>query len=127
MHERGAIVMGWLAKLVAVLAVVGLLGFDLVAIAASHVTLEDHANRAAEAANREWNETRNVQASYDAAAAVALREHAEIPVADFTIAPDGTVQLRLTRTATTLVVQHIGPLEKQADVSAEGEAHTPAN
>ncbi|MDX6286156.1 MAG: hypothetical protein QOG53_1641 [Frankiales bacterium] len=128
MHERGTVVLGWLTKLVAVLAFVGVAGFDLVAIAASHVTLSDDAQTAAEAANKAWQDKPgNVQGAYDAALASAESNHATLPVTDFSITRNGTVTLRLTRTATTIVVQHIGPLKKQAEVSAEGTATTPAN
>jgi alkylation response protein AidB-like acyl-CoA dehydrogenase len=128
MRESGAIVVGWLTKLIAGLAVVGVVGFDVVAIMAADVTLTDNANTAAEAANKAWVDSHgSVQAAYDAALAVAAQHHAQAPVHDFSITRDGTVHLRLTRTATTLLVQHIGPLKKQADVSAKGEAHTPAN
>jgi hypothetical protein len=119
---------GWLAKLVVGLAIFGVIGFDAIAIMASHVSLTDDADSAAEAANRVWVESHgNVQAAYDAALAVATEHNAQAPVTDFSVTRDGTVHLRLTRTATTILVKHIGPLKKEADVSAVGEAQTPAS
>jgi hypothetical protein len=125
LHERGAVISGWLAQLAICLAVFGLVAFDVIAIVAGHVSLKDDANSAAEAANQAWNESHNVQTAYNAAVAVAEQNGAQAPVEDFSIARDGTVHLRLTKTATTLLVTHIGPLKKTADVAAEGEASTP--
>ena len=126
MHERGAIVVGWLTKIVVVLAIVGVCGFDLVAITASHVTLKDDANTAAEAANTAWNENRgSVQAAYDAAYVWAAQHHEAIPLEDFSVEPNGTVHLRLTKTTTTLLVHRVGPLKKYADVSQSGSATSP--
>ena len=82
--------------------------------------------RSAEAANFAWNDSKHdVQKAYDAAYAYAQQHDAEIPVNEFRIDTDGTVHLRLYKTATTLVVQRIGPLEKYADISATGSASTP--
>jgi hypothetical protein len=125
MHERGTVVLGWLTKVVVALAIVGIAGFDTIAIIASHVSLTDDANAAAEAANTSWNDDHNVQLAYNAAVTSAEQHGAQVPVKDFSIARNGTVHLTLTHTVTTLVVRHIGPLKKQADVTAKGEATTP--
>src|SRR4051794_31508065 len=122
-HERGAIVVGWLTKIVLFLAVVFICGFDAVAIGASHVTLTDDANGAAEAANIAWNESHgNAQAAYNAAYAFAHQHNAEAPLQYFTVDAAGTVHLRLTKTTTTLVVHRVGPLKKYRHVTEAGEA-----
>ena len=126
MHEHGAIVMGWLTKVVVALAIVAIIGFDTVAVMASHVTLKDDANGAAEAANTAWNENhRSVQAAYDAAALFARQHGEELPVRDFSVDPTGTVHVRLTKTTTTLVFQRIGPLKKYTTTTQTGEASSP--
>ena len=126
MHERGAIVVGWLTKVVAALAILGIGGYDAVAIGAARVTLTDDANAAAEAANLAWNDSRgNVQAAYNAAYVWAQQHGVEAPVDDFSVERDGTIHLRLTKTTTTLVVHHIGPLKKYTTVSQPGTASTP--
>jgi hypothetical protein len=126
MHERGAVVVGWLTKVVAALAVIAICGFDSVAIMATHVSLQDDANSAAEAANLAWNERgHNVQAAYDAAYEWANQHHETLPIKDFSVQPDGTVHLRLDKKTTTLIVHRVGPLKKYADVSQPGVASSP--
>jgi hypothetical protein len=126
MNERGAIVVGWLTKIVVALAIVAVAGFDAVAIGASHVTLTDDANAAAEAANLAWNESHgNVQSAYDAAYAFAVQHNEQAPIQDFSVEKDGTVRLVLTKTTTTLVVHRIGPLKKYTKVSQPGSATSP--
>ena len=70
--DRGDIVLGWLTKLTVALAVVGLVGFDAVALGATRFQAEDHAQTAARVAVESWATDKNLQKAYDAAlAAVA--------------------------------------------------------
>jgi hypothetical protein len=125
--ERGDIVLGWLTRVVVTLAVVAVIAFDSIAIVTAHFSLSDDAQSAAEAANAAWNEHRgNVQDAYNAAAAYAEQHGEELPVKDFTVTPTGVVQVELTRKAATLVVGHLGPLKKLAEIHGTGQATTPS-
>lgn len=123
---RGAVVLGWLTKLVIVLAVIGVAGFDALSIVTTHLSASDEANAAAQAAEDSWSQSPGqVQLAYDAAAQYAEQHGDRIPPRSFTIAPDGTVHLRVVKTVQTLVVRHIGPLQHLQVIRAEGTATPP--
>jgi hypothetical protein len=126
--ERGAIVLGWLSRVVIVLVVVAIALFDTIAIASARFSITDDANAAAEAANAAWNQSNgNVQLAYNAAADYADSHGDTIAPKSFSITTAGAVRLTLQGRATTLVVSHVGPLKKLAKTSAVGTATTPAN
>ena len=66
-----------------------------------------------------------MQKAYDAAYATALPQGDTIGTTDFRVAPDGSVTLSLTRTASTLVLEKIGPLKEYAQATAEGTGRPP--
>lgn len=120
--DRGDIVLGWLSRVVVVLALLGIVAFDALSVGIARVSAEDDAGAAARAASEAWRERADVQQAYEAAVAVATEHGEQIAPDDFRIEADGTVHLTVTRTATTLVLYRVGPLAKYADISAAGTA-----
>jgi hypothetical protein len=114
--ERGDIVLGWLTKLAATLAVVGVLGFDAVSLATAQFSAEDTAQQAARAAVETFGNTKDVQQAYDAAYAVAAADGATVDAPTFAPAQDGSVTLTLRTTASTLLVEKVPPARGWADV-----------
>lgn len=119
--ERGDIVLGWLTRLVAILAVLGVIGFDGVSLAQARFQAADRATTAASAAADAYKTSHDLQAAYNAAYAT-LSPGDTIETKTFTVAPDGTVTLRLHHEAPTLLVSKIGPLRKWQDAVETGEA-----
>ena len=116
MGDRGDIVLGWLTKLVVTLAVLGVVGFDLVSLGAARFQAEDHAQAAVRAANDSWKSAKDLQAAYDAALAEVLEHGDTIDPQTFTVSTDGNITLTLHRTAATMVVEKIGPARRWAEV-----------
>ena len=116
MGDRGDIVLGWLTKLVGTLAVLGVVGFDLVSLGAARFQAEDHAQAAARAANESFKSAKNLQTSYDAAVAEVAQHGDTIDPQTFTVGSDGNITLTLHRTAPTMVVEKIGPARGWAEV-----------
>lgn len=115
--DRGDIVLGWLTRLSVTLALLGLVGFDLISLAAGRFQVQDHASTAALAAQTSWHDTKNVQASYDAglkALADAGAAQDQIDPNTFSVGPDGTVTLTVTHRVATLLVERIGPTRSWA-------------
>ena len=125
MDDRGDIVLGWLTKLVATLAVLGVIGFDLIALGSARFQAEDHAQAAVRAAHDAYRSSPDVQAAYDAALAEVVEHGDTIDPQTFTVATDGTVTLTLHRTAPTMLVEKIAPLREWAEVQRTVSA-TPA-
>jgi hypothetical protein len=124
-RDRGSIVIGWLTKLVVVLAVVGVILFDVISVSVARVSAEDDASQAAEAAGFEWRATHSVQQAYDAAVQSLPSDSESIPPKSFTIDSEGTVRLTVKRVTRTMIANHIGPLKRFDVVVAHGESQRP--
>lgn len=117
--DRGDIVLGWLTKLTVTLAVLGLIGFDVVSVVVGRLQAEDRAGTAARAAVSAWADGRDVQRAYDAAV-LSLED----PVADtidpasFSVAPDGAVTLTVRHSASTMLLSKVEPLRERTASSA---------
>jgi hypothetical protein len=120
-RDRGDIVLGWLTRLVAVLSVVGLIGFDGLSLAQARFQAADRATTAATAAATNWATSKNLQAAFNAAYATA-QDGDTIETSSFSITPEGLVSLRLHHTATTLLLHRVGPLRHFAEAVQTGTA-----
>lgn len=114
--DRGDIVLGWLTKVVASLALLGLIGFDAMSLAVARVQAEDSAQQAVRAAAATYASTRDLQAAYDSAVAKVAAAGDTIDPAGFGVASDGAVTLSLRRDAPTLLVEKVAPLRTYAEV-----------
>lgn len=112
--DRGDIVLGWLTKLVATLAVLGVIGFDAISLVSTRFQAEDHAQTAARTASETYRSSKNLQAAYDAAVAEVAVHGDTIDPASFAVGTDGTTTLTLRRTASTMLVEKVGPLRDWA-------------
>ncbi len=122
--DRGDVVLGWLTRLAVVLGVLGLVGFDGISLVQARFQASDHATTAAVAAAEDYKTNHDVQKAYNAAFAT-LSGDDSIETKTFAVAADGTITLRLHRTATTLVVGRIGPLKHWADAVETGTGMPP--
>jgi len=121
-RDAGSIVVGWLLKVVLAIVLVGISAFDAISVGTAHLNATDDASTAAIAAADEWHASHNVQAAL-ASAQKALTNPNDVVVPDsLSIANDGSVQLRVTRKATTLIMYRIGPLKKYTFVTVSGAA-----
>lgn len=102
-------VVGWLAKIVVVLAIISVIGYDTVTAIQDQVTARDQAGTAADAGRDSYQASHNVQTAYQAAltAAKAANPADTITPANFVVAHDGTVTLTLTRPIHTLVAHYL--------------------
>lgn len=113
--DRGDVIVSWLAKLVLVFGLVGVAGFDALSVALVPLSLADQSAAAARAASATWQQTGNAQYAYDQAVASALEADAgnSVSAASFSISPDDTVTLTVTRTPVTLLAHRIAPLAER--------------
>ncbi|ABK53915.1 hypothetical protein Acel_2143 [Acidothermus cellulolyticus 11B] len=121
--DRGDIVLGWLARVVVGIVAVALVCFDGFSIAIAHLSAIDDADKAAIAASSAWQSSHGDTAAAAHAAQVVAAEHGETLVANsLSVSADGTADLTIRKTATTLLLRHLGPLRTWAVVTAHGEA-----
>lgn len=114
--------LGWLTKVVVILAVAGIFAFDGISIATARLSVEDQAAAAALTASETYRQAGDVQAAYDAAVADATEANPlnSVVPTSFRAEPDGTVTLDVQRTASTLVLRHVKWVEHWADVTGHG-------
>ena len=108
--DRGDIVLGWLTRLTVIMALVGVALFDAISVGTTTASVADQGTTAALEASATWDQTKNVQAAYDAALTSATGSNPlnELDPKTFSIDADGTVHLTLARDAKTLVLYHWG-------------------
>ncbi len=116
--DRGGIVLGWLTKLAVVLAIVGVAAFDAISVGTTAANLSDQGGYAARAASDSWLTSKNIQVAYDAALAAAIEQDPAnaVDTTSFAVDADGTVHLRVSRTASTLVLFRFSKTRHWADV-----------
>lgn len=117
--DAGSIISGWLVKVAAVIAVFGVCAFDAISIGSTYAATSDAGTSAASVASETWiDQQHNVQRAYDAAVAEANSgdNTYTIDPKTFSIDPDGTVHLTITRDASTVLVKRIGPFKHWAHV-----------
>lgn len=117
-NDRGDIVLGWLTKLVVILGVLGVVGFDLISLGAGRMQAEDHAQTAVRAANESYRSAPDLQAAYDAAVAAVVEHGDTIEAQSFTVAPDGQITLTLHRSVSTMIVEKITPIRSWAEITS---------
>jgi len=119
--DAGGIVVGWLLKIVLVGAAVGLVGFDALSVATVRLGVVDQGEMAARTGSDRWNDSKDIQLAYDAAASAAelANPNNSIDADTFRVDRNGTVHLRISRDATTLVLHRVGRLRSWTLVSEE--------
>jgi hypothetical protein len=123
-RDRGDVVLGWLTRIAAVLALVGIAVFEAVSIAVTHVNAKDMATNAAFEASDEWFKTGDADRAYHAASAYVVERGGELRPEEFSLAPDGTATVTVRRSATSVLLYRFGATEEWLDVAeqASGKA-----
>jgi hypothetical protein len=125
-RDSGSVVIGWLTKLIVVVAVIGVMLFDVLSVTAARIGTSDDANQAATIAGNEWRTSHNAQLAYEAALDSLPSDSEDIPARSFVIGSDGSVHLVVKRPVKTMLAHRIGPFKKYSVVTAHGEAAAPA-
>ena len=104
--DQGRIVIGAITKIIGCLALLVVLFHDGVMLGVAQVTTDQDASVAARAGAQNWQQTKDIQKSYDAAALAVAEKGTDIDAATFTVSPDGMVTLTATRRTSTMVADH---------------------
>lgn len=115
-EDVGSIVVGWLTRLTLVLGLLGLVGFEVMSIAVTRVSMQDYGQEAAQEAISTFQESHDASRAFLAAVTVAEGHGAHISRKSFVLTPDGSVSFVISTTATTLVLYRVDPLADLAKV-----------
>jgi hypothetical protein len=115
-------VTGWLTRLVATLAILGIIAFDAISVAGAHFQASDDADHAAQAAATAYHQPAATESDAFLAAEKALSGNETVVKGSFQISADGTVTLRVRRTAKSLVLHLWSATRGWAVVTESGSA-----
>ena len=105
--DRGRIVIGGITKIIGCLAVIVVLFHDGVVLGLGSVAVQQDAQVAARAGAQNWNQTKNLQDSYDAAALSVQSKGTEIDPATYKVdTTAATVTVVAHRDTSTMVAGH---------------------
>jgi hypothetical protein len=126
--DRGGIVIGWLTKLTVALALVGVVLFDAISVGSTRATVADDGSYAAHQAADTWADTKDIQQAYASASAAAAEANPAnvVSTKGFTVDPDGTVHLVISRTAHTMILFRWDRTAKWAVVRTTAEGRSVA-
>jgi hypothetical protein len=108
-HERGwrsdagSVVLGWFGRLALTFAVLGVVGFEVLSIAVTHVGIQDIGATAGDRALTTYEDSKNAALAYSAADQYASEHSATIVKKTFQIS-DQSVSFEITKTAPTLLL-----------------------
>lgn len=109
--EQGDIITGWLFRLLAFMAVLVVVGYEVISIGLNVVTLDDNAREVARAARDAYRVEGSLDDAEDAAQEVADLHGVEV----VGLVEDGDdLIVTLEKQAPTLLVHRVGPLEDLA-------------
>jgi len=115
-------VTGWLTRLVVTLAILGIIAFDAISVAGAHFQASDDADRAAQAAATAYHQTGATESDAFLAAEKTLGTSERLVHGSFQIAADGTVTLKVRRTAKSLLLHLWSATRGWAVVTEPGSA-----
>jgi hypothetical protein len=124
--DRGALVIGTLAKLMILLALIGTAGYDSISLASTHITVQDDAQEAAQVGHDILVRHGTAQAAY-AAVLAYCDQHGDALVADSFVVDrrHSSVTLTLRREAHTIVSSHLPRVKNYVVAVATATAKDP--
>lgn len=109
-EERGDIISNWLVQLLVIMVVLGVLGFEGVSVLMANLSLDEDGREVAAAARSAYRDDRSVEDAIDAGRATAEERGIEV-LSVLEVEEPLEVVFELERTANTLFLHRIGPLE----------------
>lgn len=123
LRNESGVIGDWIIKVILVLAILGVLVFDLGAIAVNSFGLNSTATDIANAISPEPGEVLTQRSVEDEATELAADAGARLVKVTFDPA-NSTVSIRIRRRANTLVIGRIGPLKGWTRATAEARFQT---
>jgi hypothetical protein len=101
--DTGSIVFGWLGRVTLTLALIGVIGFEVLSIAVTQVSVADTGTTAADRALTVYSDTRDPNAAFLAADQYVASQGGTLVKKTFTISED-SVSFDVKKTAPTLLL-----------------------
>jgi hypothetical protein len=109
-------VLGWIAKIAITVALVGMVGFDAIALAQGHVRADDAAGHAADEAATSYGANADVQKAVLAARTAAAEDDMTVTAKDVKILADGTIIVTVKAHIDTTLLRYVPGIANLSDV-----------
>jgi hypothetical protein len=123
-NDRGLVRLITITRVVVLLAIVGVFGYDGFAILSNHVSTENDAQTAAYAASQSYHDHPNLSLAYQAAEQSVAGKGETVLTQGFRVDTDGTIHLLVRRTVHTVVFGRVGPLKHLTVTTEHGDANS---
>jgi hypothetical protein len=114
--DSGSVVFGWLGRLTLTFAVLGVVGFEVLSIAVTHVGIQDIGVTAGDRALTAYQDSHNPTLAFSAADQYATEHSATIVKNTFQISAQ-SVSFEITKTAPTLLLYRWDKTAGYAEIS----------
>lgn len=114
--DTGSIVFGWLGRLTLTLALIGIIGFEVLSIAVTQVSVADAGTTAADRALTVYSETHDINAAYLSADQYLASQGVTLVKKSFEVS-DESVTFDVKKTAPTLLLYRWDRVAGYAEVS----------
>jgi Tfp pilus assembly protein PilV len=120
--DVGVIVVSTLTKVLLVLGVLGIAGYDAVAMSINTVSLKDDAQAAAQAGHQVLHDRKDPQAAYNAVVRYAKDHGLTVVPQSFAVSSRNTVTVEVRREAPTIAARYIPRINSYTVATASGSA-----
>lgn len=121
--DSGTLVLGWLLRMTMGIGLVGIMAFDGLSVAVTHVRALDDASSAAYAASDSLRRApKDLRAAFRASESAAVEAGSSLVRDAWYVDRDGSVHVTVQKTAHSWVFKHIPPLVPYLTVTVEESA-----
>ena len=120
--DRGDIILGWFTRVAVFLLLLGIIAFEGISLVSARFSATDEANQVAMAAADAYAPKKSAKAALAAAEDEATSLKVDLLADKFVITDDGSVDVSISKTATTLFLYRTEKTAKWAIVTSSGHA-----
>ena len=124
-EDAGVILLSTLTKMLVVLGVLGVLGYDVVAMSINSLSLKDDAQAAAQEGHQVLHDRKDPQAAYGAVVRFAKEHGVTVVPQSFAISSNNTVTVEVRREAPVVVARYLPRIDTYVVATASASAGDP--
>ncbi len=124
-EDVGVLLVSTLTKVLLVLGVLGLMGYDAVVMSINSLSLHDQAQAAAQAGHTVLHDRKDPQAAYSAVVSYAKERGLTVVPQSFAISSHNTVTVELRREAPVIIARYVPRINSYVVATASASAGDP--
>lgn len=121
-EDVGVIVVSTMLKLLLVLGVLGVVGYDSITMSINSLSLKDDAQAAAQEGHQVMHDRRDPQAAYNAVVRFATERGLTVIPQSFSVGANNTVTVELRREAPVIMARYVPRVNSYVVATATGTA-----